>query len=83
MTTRQKSFLLSDSRNPGHGLMGLCGRVSDQFILFYEFDGFIKDEADLADYKTKMKGGVPTNLRVGDAKYVDKRRRWCFGTDII
>ena len=69
---KTKVISLSDSRNPGHGLMGFVEGYPTNSFFIYEFDGFIKDEADLADYKTKMKGGVPTNLRVGDAKYVDK-----------
>lgn len=38
----------------------------------YEFDGIIQNEQDLKTYKDKFfKGGIPGNLRVGDAKYKD------------
>lgn len=38
----------------------------------YEFDGIIQNEQELETYKSKFsKGGVPGNLRVGDAKYKD------------
>lgn len=69
---KTKVVSLSDSRNPGHGLNAFVEGYPTNAFFIYEFDGFIKDEADLADYKSKMKGGIPTNLRVGDAKYVDK-----------
>ena len=38
----------------------------------YEFDGIIQNEQELEAYKAQFaKGGVPGNLRVGDAKYKD------------
>lgn len=38
----------------------------------YEFDGIIQNEKELEIYKTQFaKGGIPGNLRVGDAKYRD------------
>jgi TonB-linked SusC/RagA family outer membrane protein len=38
----------------------------------YEFDGIIRNEQDLADYKARFpKGGLRNDLSVGDAKYKD------------
>lgn len=38
----------------------------------YEFDGIIQNEQDLEAYKEKFsEGGIPGNLRIGDAKYKD------------
>ena len=68
-----KVISLSDSRNPRQGLNTFLEDYPTNSFLIYEFDGFIRDAADLADYKSKInKGGVPTNLRIGDAKYLDK-----------
>lgn len=63
---------LSDSRNPGFGLQAFVEGYPTNSFFIYEFDGFIKDEADRDAYLAQMSGGgVPTNLRPGDAKYKD------------
>ena len=64
---------LSDSRNPGQGLNTFVEGYPTNSYFLYDFEGFITDEDDLAAYKEQMKnGGVPTNIRVGDAKFADK-----------
>jgi len=35
------------------------------------YDGFVKDDADLADYYSRVTSGISTQLRPGDAKYKD------------
>lgn len=67
--SKSKVMSLSDSRNPGYGHNTFVEGYEVGSFFLYEFDGFIKDEADLANYQ-KLKG-IPTNLRIGDAKYKD------------
>ena len=67
--SQSKVVDLSDARNPAYGWNAFVEGYHVGSYFFYEFDGFIKDEADLAEY-SKLKG-IPNNLRVGDAKYKD------------
>lgn len=61
---------LKDARNPGYGHNAFIEGYPANSYFLYEFDGFISSEEDLNNYLSKVKG-VPTNLRVGDAKFKD------------
>lgn len=67
--SRSKVMQLSDSRNPAYGYNSFVEGYPVGSYFLYEFDGFISDENDLKEY-SKLQG-IPTNLRIGDAKYKD------------
>lgn len=65
-----KVVSLKDSRNPGYGLNTFVEGYPANSYFLYEFDGFVTSKEDLDNYLANVKG-VPTNIRIGDAKYVD------------
>lgn len=60
---------LEDVQIPNFGLNNFVQGYPVGTYFGYEFDGFIKDEAERDSY-SKI-SGVPSNIRVGDAKYKD------------
>lgn len=60
---------LEDSKIPGYGFNSFVEGYSAGSYFTFEYDGFVQNEDQLAEYKTIE--GVPGNLRVGDAMYRD------------
>ncbi|TKG95141.1 SusC/RagA family TonB-linked outer membrane protein [Puteibacter caeruleilacunae] len=69
---RSKVESLSDSRDIGNGVNAF---VEGQYVnsaYGLDFGGFFQSEEELAEYKENVTGGIYPNIRVGDAKYLDK-----------
>ena len=66
-----KVLSLPDSRTPGYGYNTWVEGYSAGSYFTYQFDGLIQSEKELADYKSAITSGAPTNLRTGDARYKD------------
>ncbi|MDP2336365.1 MAG: SusC/RagA family TonB-linked outer membrane protein [Bacteroidota bacterium] len=60
---------LEDSRVPRFGLNSFVEGQPYNSYYTLAFDGFIQNQAELTEYKKIT--GVPSNLRVGDARYND------------
>jgi TonB-linked SusC/RagA family outer membrane protein len=62
---------LADSPVVAYGYNGFVEGQALGTVYGLSFDGLIANDSDLADYYERISGGVPTNLRPGDAKYKD------------
>ncbi len=60
---------LDDAVIPGYGLNKFVEGYAPYTYFHLKYDGFIKNEAELEEYKAIA--GVPANLKVGDAKFMD------------
>ncbi|SEN45299.1 TonB-linked outer membrane protein, SusC/RagA family [bacterium A37T11] len=68
---KSKVLSLADSRTPGYGLNNWVEGYSTGSYFTYQYDGLINSASDLANYKSTITSGLPSNLRTGDAKYKD------------
>ena len=62
---------LADTPVVKYGYNGFVEGHALGTIFGYAFDGLIADDADLADYYSRVTAGVTTILKPGDAKYKD------------
>lgn len=62
---------LADSPVVGYGYNGFVEGQALGTVYGLSFDGLIQDDADLADYYSRVTGGITTLLQPGDAKYKD------------
>ena len=60
---------LEDARVPGFGLNSFVEGQPFNSYYTLQYDGFIANDAELTEYKKIV--GVPSNLRVGDARFKD------------
>ncbi|MFA5814546.1 MAG: SusC/RagA family TonB-linked outer membrane protein, partial [Bacteroidales bacterium] len=68
---KTKVISLSDSRITRYGYNGFLEGYPVGTVFGYEYDGLIKDAADLAAYNASFTAGIPKRLRPGDAKFKD------------
>ena len=68
---KTKVISLSDSRIIRYGYNGFVEGYPVGTVFGLVFDGFIKDDNDLATYNNKYTAGITRRLRPGDAKYKD------------
>lgn len=66
---KAKVTSLEDSQIPGYGWKSFIEGYAPGTLFAYQYDGYIQSEEELEEYK-KIEG-VPGNLRVGDAKFID------------
>lgn len=68
---KSKVISLSDSRIVSYGYNSFVEDQPVGTIYGFDYDGLIKDDADLADYLDRTTAGITRRVRVGDAKYKD------------
>lgn len=62
---------LADSKVVQYGYNGFVEGQALGTVYGLSFDGLVKDDADLADYYSRVTGGITSLLQPGDAKYKD------------
>jgi TonB-linked SusC/RagA family outer membrane protein len=67
-----KAVKLADAARPAYGFNPFIEGIEQGTYYGFKFGGFIQDSKDSAAYVSSLPGkGFPSNIRVGDAKYLD------------